>query len=273
MWVSRTRSGNAVLTAAAVTGMSYLAMRNLTQSSRERDDSAWHRQNFRGSTVDLAAGPAAVAGLVSGSVVEGSGIGLSVAAVGGAMVGRIDDHRGRRTQERFDKGLRGHLLALRSGRVSSGVIKIAGLLGVGALTAVVDGRRTRSDILLDAACIAGTANVVNLLDLRPGRAAKAVVGTAGIARCFGAPTSAILGAAIGTLPIELAERSMLGDAGANAMGAALGRSLVRGSPRVVRLALLGGITGLTLASERVSFSAVIDRHPVLHRVDQLGRRR
>ncbi|GAA1120912.1 hypothetical protein GCM10009642_67860 [Nocardiopsis metallicus] len=64
---------------------------------------------------------------------------------------------------------------------------------------------------------------------------------------------------------------MLGDAGANALGAALGAAAAARAPRPVRLALLGGVVGLTLLSERVSFSKAIDRVPALRRLDRWGR--
>ena len=65
---------------------------------------------------------------------------------------------------------------------------------------------------------------------------------------------------------------MLGDAGANAAGALLALPLVAGAPRVGGRSLLAGVLALTAASERVSFSAVIDRTPPLAWLDGLGRR-
>ena len=80
-----------------------------------------------------------------------------------------------------------------------------------------------------------------------------------------------LAAALGLLPEDLAERAMLGDCGANALGAMLGAAAA-GLPRPARIALLAGITGLTAASEKVSFTKVIERTPALRWLDALGRR-
>ena len=64
---------------------------------------------------------------------------------------------------------------------------------------------------------------------------------------------------------------MLGDCGAGALGAALGWSLSIRPSRLGRLAAAAGVVGATLASERTSFSAVIDGNPVLRTFDRLGR--
>jgi hypothetical protein len=64
---------------------------------------------------------------------------------------------------------------------------------------------------------------------------------------------------------------MIGDAGANAVGALLGLRFAAVPGRARRVALLAGIVGLTLASEKVSFTEVIEATPGLRELDRLGR--
>src|SRR5699024_8971506 len=74
------------------------------------------------------------------------------------------------------------------------------------------------------------------------------------------------------LPADLRERGMLGDAGANVLGAAVGAAATRRLSAPSRLTVLASVVALTLASERISFSAVIERTPALRALDRLGRR-
>ncbi|GAA1018332.1 hypothetical protein Aple_101290 [Acrocarpospora pleiomorpha] len=137
------------------------------------------------------------------------------------------------------------------------------------------------DLFIDGAIIAGSANLANLFDLRPGRAIKVGL-LAGApllaASLYGSrPATAALaaiplGAAVALLPEDLAERAMLGDAGANSMGALLGLAASVRLSRKARLGVLGVVVGLTAASEKVSFTKVIANNPVLHRIDMIGRR-
>ena len=73
------------------------------------------------------------------------------------------------------------------------------------------------------------------------------------------------------LPPDLRERTMLGDGGANALGAALGVALAGVLSRAETVALLATVVVLTAMSEVVSFSAVIDRVTPLRWLDRLGR--
>lgn len=84
--------------------------------------------------------------------------------------------------------------------------------------------------------------------------------------------SALVGAAA-VLPEDLAGESMLGDCGANALGGLLGLALVRGLGPRGRLVAAATVTGLTLASERVSFTRVIESTPGLRELDAWGRPR
>jgi UDP-GlcNAc:undecaprenyl-phosphate GlcNAc-1-phosphate transferase len=252
--------------------------------------------------------------------------------IGAAALGLADDVFGGGDA----KGFRGHLAALRHGRLTTGMLKMLGI-GLIALVSATGIASTigRFDPMVDASTgwlqgaytvlawvaatlvIALTANLVNLTDLRPGRALKTYVVLAlagagisiwGLARVMeqrivaSAAAAAVNGAAAATpgLPsgpdiavwlagsavcllvlvlgpvfalwrYDLGERAMLGDAGANAMGAVAGFLLARSAPLWLLGVLALVLLALNLASERVSFTAVIERVGVLRWIDGLGR--
>jgi hypothetical protein len=243
---------------------------------------AWARTNHRGEPVTLLEGPAAAAAAVAVTLIAPglparSRAALAVTGAGAAAFGGYDDLKGSGGR----RGFRGHLGALARGEVTSGAVKLAGIgatgLAAGALIGRPDaGRGSAADLVINAGLIAGGANLLNLFDLRPGRAIKvalaagAALGIASPAGGFAAAAPA--GAALAVLPEDLGERAMLGDAGANALGGMLGAAAAVALPRTARIAVLAAITGLTAASEVVSFTRVIDRTPPLRWLDMLGRR-
>lgn len=258
-----------------------LAFASLLKSHPPGGTQRWNRTNYAGHRVTLLEGPAFVVGAVSGALAGGAGAPAAVAGLGAGAFGALDDLVG----EGSSKGLRGHLAAARRGQVTTGAVKVAGLGATGVLTACLMDRsliRTGPiSTLIGGAVIAGSANIVNLLDLRPGRALKVVLlvsvplvasggGTPGSNAAAGAAAGAA-GAAIGSLPEDLAGRSMLGDSGANSAGALLGAALVARTGLTGRLLALTVLTALTLASERFSFTTVIESTPGLRELDALGR--
>lgn len=260
------------------------------------------RVNFRGRTVSLRGGVGVAAGAVAASAQLGRALGAgagtrpaaaAVAATGAAgAAGLIDDlDAGAHDGQTPAKGLKGHLSALARGRVTTGAVKIA-VIGSGALVAGVLLARHRAaaaplrrpaatalDAVVSAVTIASWADVHNLLDLRPGRALKAAaLLTAPLladrrraAAASRALAAGCLGAAAAALPGDLMEETMLGDTGANALGALAGTALAAHPARPVRVAAAAAGTGLVLASERVSFTRVIARTPALAALDAVGR--
>jgi len=246
---------------------------------------AWSRTNHRGEPVTLLEGPAVAAGAIAGvlaqaglAAVSGSpgspdGPGwrrtgaMVLGGAGAAAFGAYDDLAGSGDR----RGFRGHLGALRHGEVTTGAVKLGGIGATGIISAALAGG-SPADVILNAGLVAGGANLLNLFDLRPGRAIKVAAASGALLGAAGRDgVAAPLGAALALLPEDLGERAMLGDAGANALGAMLGASAA-GLSRPVRVALLAGIAGLTAASEKVSFTKVIARTPALNWLDMLGRR-
>ena len=283
------------------------------------------RPNYRGKPVYLGLGVVWLIWAV-GAVAGGSLVAtisdlvmprlISVAgflALTAFAFGMVDDALGTTA----DRGFRGHLSALAHGRLTTGGLK---LLGIGASSlggALLAADHTHwggkawspgwfANVLAAGAAIALTANLINLTDLRPGRALKVygllgVVGTyvaafmlepaAGAGADVGPalaplfelmPASAsvsakftllyILGPILATWRFDVGEAGMLGDAGANPMGAVAGFVFVSGLGASGLWIYLAVVFALNLASERVSFSRVIESRPVLRWIDGLGRK-
>ena len=246
------------------------------------------QSNWRGRTVPTATGvviPLVLIAIEAGRALLGSfGVGtpgstpsrMAVLAtvVGFALLGLLDDVAGGPEQ----RGFRGHLGAVARGRATTGVVKLVG--GAALALAVVGPLADKGPLRLvaDAALVALSANLANLLDRAPGRVIKvglvafvAVVAVAGV-RARLDTVAVVIGASAGLLLEDLRERLMLGDTGANALGAVLGLSLVLTTRPPVRTIALVVVAALNLAGELVSFSRVIDAVPPLRALDRAGRR-
>jgi UDP-GlcNAc:undecaprenyl-phosphate/decaprenyl-phosphate GlcNAc-1-phosphate transferase len=247
------------------------------------------RVNYRGRPLPTAAGLFAVLAVLAveaGRATLGAfGVGAEpgtnaarplvlFACLGFGLLGFVDDVLG--TGE--DRGFRGHLRALASGRVTTGLCKIVGGAAVAFVLASQDDFITGKRLLSDAILIALAANLGNLLDRAPGRVIKAGL-VAWIPIAIAAGTGAVgvaiapaMGAFAGLLGDDLRERLMIGDTGANVLGAVLGLACVLEIGRGARNVILVALVVLTIAAEFVSFSRVIDRVGPLRAFDVLGRR-
>lgn len=265
-------------------------------------------ENYRGKTVFLGLGVTwllwsglAMLAARAGEQAQSFSALLTLAgplALVAFALGIVDDSYGTGS----DRGFKGHLRALLKGRLTTGGLKLLGIsvasYVVAAIAAEVAAWRMTTVparmavALLAGAAIALTANFVNLTDLRPGRALKvysalAIVGSIGAV--YGvrpsvdsmSPATLVLDHAALALfvlaPVfavwryDLGERGMLGDAGANAMGAVAGLLIVYGLPLWALAGYALVVFALNLASERFSFSRIIEATPILRRIDEAGR--
>lgn len=279
------RAGALVLGAVMTAGA-----REFIRAVTTADGPRLTRTNYRGARVSLAGGLGTAAGAVAAGAATGGSQGRAAALVSACagVLGAIDDQN----TSAADKGLRGHLRALANGRLTTGAAKLLGISAsalVGAAVAAhgrqgatvpraLPGAQATSraaDVLTSGALIAGTANLLNLFDLRPGRALKAGAVLSTPALLAGGPAARLATGALAVVaaswPTDLREETMLGDAGANALGALVGTALASHPNRGLRTGMLAGVVTLTVLSEKVSFSRVIERTPPLRALDAWGR--
>src|SRR5665213_2192440 len=262
---------------------------------RSLSDGGHTRPNYRGRELPYPFGvlvlAAALLALIPLTLIQQLGssavfyplmLPVAVYALGVLALGLIDDTLARegstaaREQARPQRGWRGHGAALFRGELSTGVLKAVGSLGL-ALLAMSYLELSNGRWLLAAGVLVLATNAFNLLDLRPGRSTTAFV-VLGVALALGSTqlrTLWLLGLFVGPALVagvyDLRERAMLGDTGANLLGALAGLWLVltlSGAEQLVALALL---IVITLYGEIRSISALVERTPGLRQLDSWGR--
>lgn len=194
--------------------------------------------------------------------------------VGGlGVLGVVDDIWG----DSRARGFGGHVKRLLfHGEITTGLSKA--VLGFAvALWAVSGMPGIFLLIFWRAVLTALSANLLNLLDLRPGRAIKTFLllsfihiwlapGEAGILVLF-----PFLLASLVYLPWDLKGKGMLGDTGANVLGGVLGLSIVLTAPAPFQVAYMAVLVSIHVLAERVSITKAIAANYFLRFLDTLGR--
>ncbi|MBS4030809.1 MAG: hypothetical protein KGZ63_05230 [Clostridiales bacterium] len=217
----------------------------------------------------LSAAWANFTGILSGFVVTR----LALVVGGFGVLGMVDDIWG----DSRARGLGGHVKRLLfHGEITTGLSKaifgfavslwaVSGLPGIFLL------------IVWRAVLIALSANLLNLLDLRPGRAIKSflLLSFFYIWQVSGELGALILFpfwlASLVYLPWDLKGRGMLGDAGANVLGGVLGLAIVLTAPAAFQVGYLAALVSIHVLAERVSFTKAIAANTFLRFLDTLGR--
>jgi UDP-N-acetylmuramyl pentapeptide phosphotransferase/UDP-N-acetylglucosamine-1-phosphate transferase len=233
------------------------------------------RPNYLGRNVPAAAGLlfplVGVPFILSGGAGHSLRFGGCVVVVTMMLVGLGDDLWAGCRQA---SGLRGHFGALAHGRVTTGAVKAVGGLAAGLVAGRLLHPGDHVRIVLDALLIALSANLINLLDLRPGRALKAFGVLCGLAVSLAPQSLFLLGpamaASVVSAPSDLAGRTMMGDTGSNVLGGVAGVALasvlsLTGCAIVVVL-----FVAIHVLCERASLTDVISRGRALRLLDQLG---
>jgi UDP-GlcNAc:undecaprenyl-phosphate/decaprenyl-phosphate GlcNAc-1-phosphate transferase len=191
--------------------------------------------------------------------------------VGVACLGLVDDAFGG-----SPRGWRGHGAAALRRVPSTGVLKAAGSLAL-ALYAVGLLDLSRGRWLMACGVVVLATNAFNLLDLRPGRATKTFV-LLGAGLTLGAwqlrplwTVGLFAGPAVVAGVYDLREKAMLGDTGANLLGAVAGLWLVLTLSTAGLAVALGLLVVVTVYGELRSISALVERTPGLRELDSWGR--
>jgi UDP-GlcNAc:undecaprenyl-phosphate/decaprenyl-phosphate GlcNAc-1-phosphate transferase len=249
------------------------------------------RENYRGVALPFPGGIAIVAAAVlavgactavetiAGLELFGvvAPIGLTY-PLGVALFGLVDD-----LLAGTSRGWRGHARAVLRGEFSTGALKAVGSLVLALY--LLDGTRYVEGIpeyLLAVALLVLTTNLFNLLDLRPGRSVKAFLFLGLLLSLlawhgrqhYGLPLWSVGPLAAPILVVgfyDLQERTMLGDVGANLIGAVAGLWLVLALDTTGQLIALAVVLAITVYGELRSLNTLIERTPLLRQIDSIGR--
>ncbi len=187
------------------------------------------------------------------------------------FAGALDDLIGNRNVS----GLKGHFKSLFKGELTTGGFKalFGGFVG---LVVSVSLSNNIIEIIVNTLVIALSTNLMNLFDLRPGRAIKAYL-------VIIIPIFFTLTGYIQILPLlivpnvlayfntDLKARAMMGDTGSNVLGMSIGVLMAFGYGLEIRIAWLVFLILIHLLTEKFSLTKIIEKNRVLKFIDNLGR--
>ncbi|MFW5648571.1 MAG: glycosyltransferase [Candidatus Alkaliphilus sp. MAG34] len=188
------------------------------------------------------------------------------------VVGLIDDLTGNRDT----LGFRGHIKSLLGRKLTTGGLKAI----VGGLISLLIGSFFSYhviEILVNALIIALFTNLINLLDLRPGRAIKGFLLISILFIFIGLISEtriiiiSFIAYAIAYLPQDIKAKSMMGDVGSNALGVVLGIAAVTSYGIIIKYIMLGLLVLIHIITEKYSLTVIIKKNSVLNFFDELGR--
>lgn len=176
------------------------------------------------------------------------------------------------------RGWRGHGDAVMKGAIPTGALKAIGTLGLAAWFAYGSEPHDFLRYLLVVLILVLSTNLFNIIDLGPGRAVKTFVilvialtiapHGGDLFKGFGAYVGAVLVVGV----YDLREQGMLGDTGANVIGAVAGlwlSSTITSTGGLVAAVVI--LAAITAYGEFRSISAFVERTPGLRHLDSVGR--
>ena len=187
------------------------------------------------------------------------------------FAGIIDDTIGNRDVS----GLKGHFKSLFKGTLTTGGFKalFGGFVG---LIISVSISKDIIYIVVNTLVIALSTNLMNLFDLRPGRAIKVYLvimitiffTLSGYIQIL---PLLILPNVLAYFNFDLKAKAMMGDTGSNVLGISIGILMVLGYTLKVRIVWLVFLVLIHLLTEKFSLTKIIEKNKVLNFIDRLGR--
>lgn len=181
------------------------------------------------------------------------------------------------------RGFKSHLRELFEGRITTGILKAI----LGLAVALIIASFTQGSVvdIVSAMFVIGLSmNAFNLLDIRPGRVLKAyifimviLILTPVTLNMVIFPTywhliGAVISPAVILLRDDLSKRSMIGDTGANVLGAIVGYAVISTFTGNIRIVILILLIVFNFVADRWSITKMIENQPILNKLDRLGRK-
>ena len=274
-------AGLAMLVGAVVEGVALYFLLNMLLASGAV------RKNYRGNDIPVSVGISFPVSLILVflfyALIKRYDFSFHIYLIGIISIcflGFIDDMLG----QRDTLGFKGHFGALFKGKLTTGGFKalgggiIAFFLAL-SLSGLEPSWKGWVDILLNTLIIALFTNMLNLLDLRPGRAIKGylffllLIILMAVGRVNWLLITPLLGIILVYFPVDLKARAMMGDSGSNVLGLTLGYYSIVFLSLPYRAAVLLFLIAMHIYTEKFSLTKTIEQVPLLRAIDQAGRSR